>query len=135
MHGQIVILFVTALIEKNGKYLVLKRSDRNLTYKGKWQFPEGKVRFGEDVVKALKREVEEETNLVTVNCKLFGVHSNIQKEARGIFRILRTVFKCNVIGKLKLSDEHSEYAWVSKREIEKLDFIGGFNPCNIISVK
>lgn len=135
MRGQIVILMATALIESKGKYLVLKRSEKNLTNKGKWQFPEGKVRFGEDLLKALKREVEEETNLIVTNARLIGIHSNISKEVHGVFRIFRSVFKCKVIGKVKLSEEHIEYAWINKKGLDKLDFIEGFNPNNIISVK
>jgi 8-oxo-dGTP pyrophosphatase MutT (NUDIX family) len=135
MHGQIVILMVTALIENKGKYLVLKRSNKNLTNKRKWQFPEGKVKFGEDLVKALKREVEEETNLVVTNAKLLGIHSTILKEARGAFRMFRTIFRCKVIGKIKLSEEHYEHAWVDRKELDKLYFLEGFDPNNIISVK
>lgn len=135
MRGQIVILMATALIESKGKYLVVKRSDKNLTNKGRWQFPEGKVKFGEDLLKALKREVEEETNLVVIDAKLIGIHSSIMQEARGAFRIFRSVFKCKVIGKVKLSKEHSEYAWINKRDLEKLNFLEGFNPNDIISVK
>ena len=135
MRGQVVILMVTALIENKGKFLVLKRSEKNITNKGKWQFPEGKVRFGEDLIKALKREVKEETNLIVTDAKLIGIHSNILKEAGGIFRLFRTVFKCKVIGKIKLSKEHEKYEWVNKKDLEKLDFIEGFNFNNIISVK
>ena len=135
MHGQIVILMVTAIIENKGKYLVVKRSDKNFTNKKKWQFPEGKVKFGEDLKKALKREVEEETNLIVTNAKLFGIHSNILKEARGAFRLFRTVFKCKVVGKIKLSEEHEEYAWVDRKELERLNFVNGFNLNDVISVK
>lgn len=135
MPGQIVILMATALIEKDGKYLVLKRSEKNITNKGKWQFPEGKVKFGENVLKALKREVEEETNLVVVDAKLFGIHSSILKEARGVFRLFRTVFRCKVIGKIKLSEDHDEYAWLNKKQTERLKFIEGFNHNDIIPCK
>ena len=135
MPGQIVVLVASALIEKNGKYLVLKRSKNNLTNVGKWQFPEGKVKFGENVLKALKREVEEETNLVVVDAKLFGIHSCILKEGYGVFRMYRSIFRCKVLGKLKLSEDHDEYAWVSKKNSEKLNFISGFHPNDIISVK
>ena len=135
MPGQIIVLMVTALIESKGKYLVLKRSNKNLTNKGNWQFPEGKVKFGEDLLKALKREVEEETNLVVTDANLIGIHSHTLKEAHGAFRLFRSIFKCKVIGKIKLSDEHSEYKWVNKKELEKLNFVEGFNPNNIISVK
>ena len=135
MPGQIVILMATALIEKNGKYLVLQRSENNITNKNRWQFPEGKIKFGESVLKALKREVEEETNLVVVDAKLFGIQSNILNEAHGVFRMFRTIFKCKVLGKLKLSEDHKDFKWVGLKEMEKLDFIEGFDPRNMISVK
>lgn len=135
MRGQIVILMVTALIESRGKYLILKRSEKNLTNKGKWQFPEGKVKFGEDVLKALKREVDEETNLVVTDARLIGIHSHILNEARGAFRLFRSVFSCKVIGKIKLSGEHDEYAWISKKDFERVNFIENFNPYDIISAK
>lgn len=135
MPGQVAIFVVTALIEKKGKYLVLQRSERNITNKNRWQFPEGKVKFGENLIKALKREVLEETSLVVINAKLFGVHSNILKGARGIFRIFRTVFRCKTMGKVRLSKEHKKFLWVSWRDLGELDFIEGFDPKNIISVK
>lgn len=135
MPGQIVVLVATAIIEKNGKYLVLKRSKNNLTNVGRWQFPEGKVKFGENVFKALKREVEEETNLVVTNAKLFGIHSCILKEGYGVFRMYRTIFSCKVLGKLKLSEDHDDYKWVDKKEVEKMSFISGFHPNEMISVR
>lgn len=135
MPGQIVVLVSTAMIEKNGKYLVLRRSDKNITNKGKWQFPEGKVKFGENILGALRREVEEETNLVVVDAKLFGIHSCILKEGYGVFRMYRTVFKCKVLGKMKLSEDHNEYSWVDKKKMERLNFISGFHPNEIISAK
>jgi len=135
MPGQIVVLVATAMIEKNGKYLVLKRSKNNITNKDKWQFPEGKVRFGENVLKALKREVEEETNLVVVDAKLLGINSSILKIGGGLFRMFRTVFKCKTLGKVKLSEDHEEYAWVDRKSLNKLNFIEGFHSNDIISVK
>jgi 8-oxo-dGTP diphosphatase len=135
MPGQIVVLVVTALIEKNGKYLVLKRSEKNITNKGKWQFPEGKVKFGENILKALKREVKEETNLVVTDAKLFGISSSILKEGYGVFRMYRTIFKCKILGSIKLSEYHEKYAWVDKKSLDKLNFIEGFHPNDIISVR
>ena len=135
MPGQIVILMATALIEKNRKYLVLKRSKRNITNKGRWQFPEGKVKFGENLLKALKREVKEETNLNVVDAKLFGINSSVSKEAAGMFRLFRIVFKCKVVGKIKLSEDHEEYLWVNKKGLDKLNFVEGFHPIYIISCK
>lgn len=135
MPGQFVMLIVTAIIENKGKYLVVKRSNKNMTNKGKWQFPEGKVRFGEDLIKALKREVKEETNLVVKDASLLGVHSHILKRAHEVFRLFRTIFRCRAVGKIKLSREHDEYAWINRKGLEKLDFANGFSLNKIISVK
>jgi len=135
MPGQIVVLMVTTLIENKGRYLVLKRSRKNLTNKGKWQFPEGKVKFGEELKKALKREVEEETNLVVTDAKLIGIHSSILRRTKSIFRMFRTIFSCKVSGKVKLSRDHNEYKWIDKKELEKLNVIESFNLNDIISVK
>ncbi len=57
---------VAALIKKDGKYLVAKRSDDS-PLGGKWEFPGGKVESGETDTQALEREIVEELNtLVTV---------------------------------------------------------------------
>lgn len=135
MPGQIVVLMATALIEKEGKYLVLKRSNRNITNKGKWQFPEGKLKLGENLIKGLKREVEEETNLLVTEYKVLGVHSSLFKRSGGIFRLFRTVFKCKVKGRIKISGDHNDYAWISKKGLDKLDFVPEFNLNDIISIK
>jgi 8-oxo-dGTP diphosphatase len=132
MPGQIVVLMVTALIEKNGKYLVLRRSEKNMTNRGKWQFPEGKVRFGEDIIDAMKREVKEETDLTVSDCRMFGLHSTILKEARGAFRLFRTVFRCKVKGNLELDEEHDKHDWVNRKELDEIDFVEGFDFKDII---
>lgn len=70
-----------------------------------------------------------------VDAKLFGIHSSILKEAGGAFRLFRTVFKCKALGKIKLSEDHEEYAWLNKKQMERLNFIEGFHPNDIISVR
>jgi 8-oxo-dGTP diphosphatase len=135
MRGQIVILMVTALIENKGRYLVLKRSLSSLTNKGRWQFPEDKVRIGEDILRALKREVREETSLTLRNVKLVGIHSSYFKQSHGVFRLFRTVFRCKAKGDVKLSSEHSQYMWVDRKQIKKMNFLGGFDLDDMIPAK
>lgn len=46
-----MITVVAALIEKNGKYLIAKRSTGDSNVLGKWEFPGGKVEPNEvDVI-------------------------------------------------------------------------------------
>jgi len=73
------IVATTAIIERDGKYLILKRSEREIAHPGEWTVPGGKVERGDYegtpitpgtngwygvVAKALAREVEEEAGLM-----------------------------------------------------------------------
>lgn len=60
--------FVGAIIQdKQGRILVSQRSLNSKMYPGQWQIPGGKVEKNEDCLKALKREVKEETDLEVVS--------------------------------------------------------------------
>lgn len=60
--------FIGALIrDKQGRILVSQRSLNSKMYPGQWQIPGGKVEKKESCLKALKREVKEETNLEIIS--------------------------------------------------------------------
>ncbi|CAI2196222.1 2958_t:CDS:2, partial [Funneliformis geosporum] len=62
--------FVGAIIQdKQGRILVSQRSLRSKMYPGQWQIPGGKVEKDENSLKALKREVKEETNLEVISAE------------------------------------------------------------------
>lgn len=53
---------VAALIEKDGRFFLAKRSTGNQEVFGAWEFPGGKVEEGESDEAALEREILEEFN-------------------------------------------------------------------------
>ena len=55
-----MITVVAALIEKDGKYLIARRSTGSSDVLGKWEFPGGKVEKDESEEHALEREIKEE---------------------------------------------------------------------------
>ena len=57
-----MIKVVAALIEKEGKYLIARRSTGDENVLGKWEFPGGKVQDGETEEHAIEREIKEELN-------------------------------------------------------------------------
>ena len=114
-------LMITALIKRGKRYLLIKRSPLHKVQRGKWQFPEGGVEFGERPLTALKRELKEETNLGVKKAELMGLNSYIVRMlGADIYHIIRVVYIVNATGKLKLSDEHSESGWFTKAQIAKL---------------
>lgn len=85
----------------------------------KWVFPGGHIDMELDPMEALERELREETSLQLI--KATPVRTNIYKYPTG-WRY-RVYFKCTVKGKIKLSHEHKEYRWMSKKDVRNKLFI------------
>jgi 8-oxo-dGTP diphosphatase len=105
------------LIEKNGKFLMAKRTKKPLT--GFWSFPGGHVDKGETPLQAAHRELKEETNLEADIEK--EVHVSEQEVDIG-HRHVCHVFKVSKIkGKEHAGDDVKNMDWFTLDEIKKLD--------------
>lgn len=112
-----MIKVVAALIQKQNKILIAKRSTGDPNVLGKWEFPGGKVELNEDELHAIEREILEEFEL-KIKAKDFIVNNVC--EYPGKIVELR-LYSCDYIsGDFKLHD-HSKYKWVSKEEIMDYD--------------
>ncbi len=105
-----------AVIRKNGNILLLRRSLESDFEPGLWEFPGGKINFGENLIEALKREVMEEIGLpVKVGRPL--TTWNFFKEP---FWVTGITFCCEYAGgQITLSPEHDNFAWISPGEYKK----------------
>lgn len=111
------IKVVASLIEKDNKYLIAKRSTGDINMLGKWEFPGGKVEFGEDELSAIEREIREEFEL-DVKAIRFIVN-NVCEYPDKIVDL--RLYECKYIsGKFKLHD-HFEYKFVNKEDLLKYD--------------
>lgn len=97
---------VKALIIKNGKVLILHRTDVN---KDVWEFPGGRMEFGETSEQTLHREVTEETGLLVTPIKILDTWNFLSTDYQitGIIYLCKT--KCETV---TLSEEHNAYKWV-----------------------
>ena len=59
-----LITVVAALIKKEDKILIAKRSTGDLNIIGKWEFPGGKVELNETEETAIEREIFEEFDMM-----------------------------------------------------------------------
>lgn len=109
-----------AFINKNGEVLVL--SDPNLPGFG-LDFPGGKVRKGENIHEALKREVKEETSLdIEIGSAFTTWTHEFVPDERGNGSVYLVGFKCKYLsGEVKLSHEHTIYKWVNKESYKELN--------------
>lgn len=108
-----MIKVVAALIQKDNKYLIAKRSTGDPNVFGKWEFPGGKVEPDEDEFHAIEREINEEFEL-EIRANKFLVNNVCEYPTKIVDLRL---YDCSYIsGEFNLHD-HSEYNWVDKDEL------------------
>lgn len=113
-----IVLASTALILKDSKILLLKRSEKESSYVGYWQPPEGHIEKDENPEITIVREVKEETGLEFTDPKYLGTSSYIYNLDKGNILGVRIVFTGIIDGDIKLSEDHSDYKWFTKEELE-----------------
>ena len=110
-----MITVVAALIEKDGKYLIARRSTGSSDVLGKWEFPGGKVEQEETEENAIEREIKEEFEM-NIKAIKFLVNNVCEYPSKTIDLRL---YECkHMSGEFNLHD-HSEYRFVDKADIIK----------------
>jgi 8-oxo-dGTP diphosphatase len=121
-------LAVHTWIEKNNKFLVVRRSLDDNFMPGFWDTPGGSIDFGENPFKALIRETKEESGLDIKIGQLLYCHNEVYKNKHWF----ALVYQCETIGDQKITldpNEHDEYRWVTLEELKdlsKIDFLEDF---------
>ena len=108
---------IKAIVRKDGKILLIKKSEKVDIYPGRWDLPGGRLESGESWNQGLAREIKEETG---INVKLICEVREWTSEKWDT--IGKTVLCDYVSGEIKLSWEHTEYQWLSPEEIVRGDF-------------
>ena len=108
---------VAAVIIANKKVFATQRGYGE--FKGKWEFPGGKIEQGETNEEALIREIREELN---VEIKVSNLIQTINYDYPD-FHIVMYCYKSFIgAGEPKLL-EHEAACWVTKDEIDKLEWL------------
>src|SRR5262245_33027108 len=93
-----------------GKFLLIRRSPEKYA-SDKWDIPGGRIDPGSELLKNLVREVKEETGLeMTSIPKLIAAQDIMASEER---HVVRLTYIGSAEGEPQLSDEHTEYKWMS----------------------
>lgn len=113
-----IVPTVKATILREGRALILRRAKSNHYGAGIWEFPGGKLEFGESLAEALTREVREETGLSVQLGKLLYAAAPLVGPSRQAFIIN---YEClSAPGQVVLSEEHQDYLWASRSEMESM---------------
>lgn len=111
---------VGGVVVYKNKVLIVQRSTDEETYPNLWELPSGKKEPLETATDAVTREVKEETSLDTeiisiINTFNFKVEK--ENEIRDVTQI-NYLLKINGNSKVKISDEHQNYAWITNNELD-----------------
>ena len=117
-------IVLTGILRDKDLFLVVKRNENDNLYPGSWEVPGGHLEKGETLKDGLKRELEEEIGF-TENFNPIITHyfDELKERNNELIHDLELDFIINVDSSkmdIKLSDEHSDYKWVT-RDSEYLD--------------
>ena len=111
---------VAGIVINQNKILIGKRKDEDIGG-GKWEFPGGKIEFGETNSEALERELYEE----------LGISVKIGKELMNYEHMFKTtIYNISFMEIIDYDGEirnnaHSEIKWVKFSNLLEYDFISG----------
>lgn len=112
-----IIKVVAALIEKDGKYLLARRSTGDPNVMSKWEFPGGKVRENELEERAIEREIKEEFEL-DIKAIRFITNNVCEYPTKTVDLRL---YECKYISGVFNLHDHSEYKYLTVDEILSYD--------------
>ena len=128
----------TCIIEKDGKFLIVKRAPHEKAFPNKWTVPGGKLVLHEyehlpktagfpqwyGVVEwVLRKEVREEVDLEIEKPKYLCDLVFVRPDGYPVVTL--SYFAKYKSGEVKISKDFTDYAWVSASEVLKYDLIEG----------
>lgn len=118
---------ITAFIEYQGKILLLRRSQRVKTMKGKWAGVSGYIEELETPVRRAFTEIQEETGLRNENIKFLEEGKPLEApdnmRPNNIIWVVHPFYFRTNTDEIHLDWEHDTYKWVDPTEIEKYDTV------------
>jgi 8-oxo-dGTP diphosphatase len=110
-----VSVVVSALIEENGKVLLVKRKKSKKAFPGFWGLPTGKVKAGETLEEAVRRETKEETGLEVEPVEIYHITQEFHDNHHHLVFAFKTKIKG---GMLIAKSDVSEAKWFRPKEIK-----------------
>jgi 8-oxo-dGTP diphosphatase len=129
----------TAIIHKDGKYLIVQRSPNKKAFPGRWTVPGGGLEI-EDYINtpkttpdawyfavenSLRREIKEEVGLEVGDIKYLLSLTFIRPDG---LPVVTLSYYCDwKSGEVKLNEENVNYKWVTSEEAKNYDLIEGIS--------
>lgn len=107
----------------DGQVLFLRRPDHSHGAGG-WCLPGGKVDYGDTVQGTVAKELREETGLECTGMRFLFYQDSLPIESGGM-HVINLYFECDVEGEIRLNEESTERAWISRDEMSSYSVVFG----------
>lgn len=129
---------ITAIVVKNGKFLITRRSKSKKRFPSMWTVPGGKletqdyINLPKDTVnywynvleQVLRREVKEEVGIEITDIEYITSLATVHTDGNPSLVVSCKAAYCS--GEVKLQEEEAdEYAWVSLKKAKEYELIDG----------
>jgi len=116
-------VIVSAIIEKNGKFLFGKKPQNIGPYPNTWHLLGGGIKQGESIIDAVKREVLEESGIEITDTEPISFDEDWELNKHGIkthyiFLVFKAKYKS---GELKPKDDITELKWIDKTILKSIE--------------
>lgn len=108
---------------RDGKVLVVQRASDDDSYPNLWELPSGKKEPMELVTESVVREVKEEVGLEVKVLDVVATFNFVvekPEETRDFTQLIFAVEE-TVKNEVKLSQEHQDFKWITKGELDSLN--------------
>jgi 8-oxo-dGTP diphosphatase len=122
------LLVTGAIIPKKGRILVAQRHNDSRFEPDKWEFPGGKVDFGEHPEQALKRELKEEMGIDIETGPIYDVLSHVYNNEGDIRHVVLLFYICMITEGEPRPLDCQDLKWIEKKEMGNLTFVEGDLP-------
>lgn len=113
------------LKNSDGKILIMRRSYVEDVFQGEWDIPGGRIDAGTSLRENLAREMMEETGLImTSEPSVIGAQDIFLPQQNR--HVVRVTYTGTAEGEPRLSDEHTEYQWVTLAELKALENLDSY---------
>lgn len=108
---------VAAILQRDGAYFATQRGYGE--FEGMWEFPGGKIEFGETHDVALKREIQEELGIDIIIEKLLCT----TEYDYPLFHLKLHCYLCNIVSGEIVLREHKSAQWLTVDTLNSVEWL------------
>ncbi len=116
------MLVACGVIRRDGRILIAQRRPTSRLEPLKWEFPGGKIEFGEPPPDALRREIREELDFEISVGPILCVSSHAYGEAAPSTHLLMLAYDCAYVSGTPAARDVHDFRWIGEEDFGSFDF-------------